>query len=92
MLRLVMKARTAPRGFASLLVCALCATAACGAEEPERPAAAVEVRSSKLAIQRRADGLEQIDLRSRPQHVTVARAAGDAGVARSCAHGEQGEP
>lgn len=90
MLRLVMKARTAPPVLALALVCA---TAACGAEEP-RPSAASfpEVRGSKLAIQRRADGLEQISLRGRPQHVTVARAGQDGGLQRACAHGDESAP
>ena len=90
--------RAAPQVRARALVCALTwSIAACGAElaqEPEGaahaepPSAApppARVRSKTLAIQRRADGLEQVSLQGRPQHVTVARIASDGGVQHQCA-------
>lgn len=86
MLRLVMTVRAAPRLLALALVWSI---AACGADDPtdaERlapPASAVQ--GTTLAIQRRADGLEQVSLRGRPQHVTVARSAADGGLQHQCA-------
>ncbi|MET0341614.1 MAG: hypothetical protein ABW252_11485 [Polyangiales bacterium] len=86
MLRLVMTVHAAPRALAWAL---LCSAAACGADDSpapaEREAAAPAVRGTQLAIQRRADGLEQIDLRGRAGHVTRARSSADGGVRHHCA-------
>jgi hypothetical protein len=80
-----------------------CAFAGCG-DEPQHDPAPMQaqarepsdVRVSTLAVQRRADGLEQVSLIGRLQHVTRVAAASDGGVHMHCttpsAHAEASDP